>query len=287
MADLPAHLVRCARRFGLRLQPPLPGLSYNYVAPAWTVTGEEVILKTGFPDPELATEAAFLEVAPGAQTVRLLDWDETLGAMVLERIQPGTSLLAVQRQGDAAATEAALSCLRSCMLRDPSPVTPRRFPAVAHWTRVFEETERALGTSRPEVRDLLHSARRCFDHLEAESRGPWLLHGDLHHGNILLDHTRGWVAIDPKGVVGDRAYQCARFLNNPDLTSLPRSTLLDWTRVRVEILAKGFEESPRRLLGYAFVDCILGTCWSFQGREEQWVIPEMAGVLNQLLEGSH
>ena len=43
-----------------------------------------------------------------------------------------------------------------------------------------------------------------------------LLHGDLQHYNVLLDKDRGWVAIDPKGVVGELEYEVGALLRNPD-----------------------------------------------------------------------
>jgi streptomycin 6-kinase len=43
------------------------------------------------------------------------------------------------------------------------------------------------------------------------------LHGDLHHGNVLDFKERGWLAIDPKGLIGDRGFDFANIFCNPDL----------------------------------------------------------------------
>jgi streptomycin 6-kinase len=40
-----------------------------------------------------------------------------------------------------------------------------------------------------------------------------VLHGDLHHENILRSDG-GWVAIDPKGVIGEREYETGAFIRN-------------------------------------------------------------------------
>lgn len=62
---------------------------------------------------------------------------------------------------------------------------------------------------------LLEPARRIYADLAATQREPALLHGDLHHYNVLSDRARGWCAIDPKGVVGELEFELRVALRNP------------------------------------------------------------------------
>jgi len=90
-----------------------------------------------------------------------------------------------------------------------------------------------------------------------------LVHGDMHHENVLLHETRGWLAIDPKGIVGDRAYDCANTLYNPlgrpDLTQ-NKGRLLK----QVHLLSEELGIDPQRIINYAYVYGCLSSCWSLE-----------------------
>jgi streptomycin 6-kinase len=59
-------------------------------------------------------------------------------------------------------------------------------------------------------------AESLFRELIASSESPVLLHGDLHHFNILSARRQPWLAIDPKGVAGEPAYEPGALLRNPN-----------------------------------------------------------------------
>jgi streptomycin 6-kinase len=85
------------------------------------------------------------------------------------------------------------------------------------------------------------------------------LHGDLHHDNI-LSSDRGWLAIDPKGLIGDPAYEVANVFRNPmgetQLAADPR---------RIAALADAFVArlgyNRKRVLGWAAAHSALSACW--------------------------
>jgi streptomycin 6-kinase len=87
-----------------------------------------------------------------------------------------------------------------------------------------------------------------------------LLHGDLHHENIRADRERGWVAIDPKGVIGAPAHEAAWFQHNPIPGFLSMDDPRGVARRRVEILASILGADRARLLAWAFFDAVLGAC---------------------------
>ena len=128
VADLPALIAAIATRWALRVGPPFPNLSYNYVAPATRGDGAPVVLKLGVPNPELASEAAALRWYAGAGAVRLLDDDLAAGALLLERLLPGAPLLDLA--DDAAATAIAAEVMRA--LWRPAPAQ-HSFRSVASW----------------------------------------------------------------------------------------------------------------------------------------------------------
>jgi streptomycin 6-kinase len=92
---------------------------------------------------------------------------------------------------------------------------------------------------------------------------PALLHGDLHHYNVLSDRARGWCAIDPKGVVGELEYELGAALRNP----IDRPDLfakLDVVERRLEQfgLALGLDISRAR--GWCFSQAVLSAIWSLE-----------------------
>lgn len=104
------------------------------------------------------------------------------------------------------------------------------------------------------------------------------LHGDLHHDNI-LSSDRGWLAIDPKGVLGDPAYDLANFFRNPE-----HAVELAANAARVNRMADIFAErlgyQRRRILGWAAAHCALSACWDI---EDDKPITVQLAVLPHLL----
>lgn len=243
---------------------PIPNLSYNFVASAETQSGQPVILKLGVPNPELTTEAAALRVYNGHGSVRLISADLEKGALLLEKLNPGRMLHKLGDNQQEAAIAAQVMA-QVCVL----PPEDHHFPSLTDWTKVFERvlTNHQPVTAGLSVR-LIETAQFLADEMNQTATDQWLLHGDLHHFNILEDHTRGWTAIDPKGVIGDKAFQAARFFSNPIPDFLSHPDLLELTRQRTEIFSRELEIPPERLIKWAYVDCILSASWCIEDHEE-------------------
>ncbi len=275
---LPQLVDACARRWSLQVQPPFPGLSYHYVAPAVRQDGTEVVLKLGVPNPELNTELAALRFYDGQGCVRLLDADEAQGAMLLERLRPGTELITLEDDGQAAAIAAQV--IRE-LWRPLPPNHP--FPTVACWGQGFTRLrERFQGGTGPFSPELVARAEGIFAEYLASMAEPVLLHGDLHQYNILASTRRPWLALDPKGIVGEPAYEPGAFLRNP----LPE--LLTWSRParalarRIDIFAEILELERERLLGWGMAQAVLSAWWSYEDHGHGW---EPAMACAELLVG--
>ncbi|HEX8118622.1 MAG TPA: aminoglycoside phosphotransferase family protein, partial [Pyrinomonadaceae bacterium] len=109
---LPGLIEKCARRWSLKVGPPFPSLSYNYAAPAEGRRGERLVLKVGVLVAELLSEIEALRLFDGRGAVRLFDADGGWGALLLERLEPGTQLLALCEEDDGAATGAAAGVMK-------------------------------------------------------------------------------------------------------------------------------------------------------------------------------
>lgn len=276
LADLPALLHACAKRWGLALGAPF-ALSYNYVAPATRADGTHAVLKLGVPNPELSGETAALRHYAGRGCARLLDADPAGGALLIERLLPGTSLAALE--DDQAATRVAAGVMRA--LWQPPPAE-HSFVSVARWGLGFGRLRARFGGGPgPLPEPLVARAEALFAELLASSAAPALLHGDLHHDNILAAERAPWLAIDPKGVVGEPAYEVGAFLRNPieRVLRAPNPTRLLARRIAIFAEELGFERS--RLAGWGFAQAVLSAWWSIEDHGHGW---EHAITLAERLE---
>ena len=269
LLDLPALLEDCARRWSLSLAPPFPNLTFNYVAPAVMADGTEAVLKVGVPNKELRSEAAALRVFDGRGSVRLLEADPGRGLLVLERLRPGAVLTTMADEAhDDEATVIAASVMRG--LWRPAPLG-HEFPTVADWGMAFARLrERFGGGAGPLPEARVEEAEALFAELLASSAPPVLLHGDLHHDNILSAQRQPWLAIDPKGLVGEPAYEVGALLRN---LWQDRHTHLDAGRMlerRAHQLADELDLDLTRVRGWAVAQAVLSAVWGVEDNDDGW-----------------
>ena len=278
---LPSILAQCRTKWGLSTGGPSASMSLNYLEFTTTSSGQPVALKVGVPHDELFTEMEALRFYNGQRAVRLLDADRELGALLLQRLQPGTMLW--QLGDHAQETRIAASIMRELYV--PSPAT-HTLPAFSRWTkRAFHLTRTEWDPHERMPRDLIDKAECAFNKIERATTHTVVLHGDLHHENILLDKDSGWTAIDPKGVIGAPILEVGRFLQN----QLPRPPRLRKAQVheRVTILSAELGITPEAVAASGLVDCVLSHCWSFEDEAlgDDWPLGiELARVLCEIAQ---
>ncbi|WP_433226509.1 aminoglycoside phosphotransferase family protein [Actinomadura formosensis] len=257
---LPATLDAVARDWGLRLGRPFD-LSCHWVAEATPEDGGAAVLKLGPPGADhLAAEAAALAAYDGHGAVRLLAHDPARGAFLLERAVPGTPASALVPDRDEEATAAAVSVMRR-LHRTPPPDCP--LPRLETEGASLKDHLRRHPGDGPLPRHLVERAARLFDELCADPSGTVVLHGDLHHDNILRATREPWLGIDPHGYVGDPGYEAGALLYNPDPEDRD-DALLRLVPARVEQLADGLGLPPERVVAWGFVKAVLAEVWTLE-----------------------
>jgi streptomycin 6-kinase len=216
----------------------------------WKVTqtdGQPAALKLLRPgEAEEARGADYLTALGGAGAVQVL---APAGHAILMEWCGGPSLGDLVRRGqDIQATE--ILCDTVQRLHAATMAAGSLQPLAARFAPL---------TAQPQTGDLATAAILARGLIGSPSR-TCALHGDLHHDTI-LSSPRGWLAIDPKGVRGDPAYEPANAFRNPD-----RAADLIFNPARIAILADWFAQRfhlPRhRLLGWAAAQCALSILWS-------------------------
>jgi len=124
----------------------------------------------------------------------------------------------------------------------------------------------------------LARARRVAAGLLEAPRDPVLLHGDIHHGNVLDFGADGWLAIDPWGLVGERAYDYANIFPNPDLASVTA----DRFATRLAQIARAADLEPARLKAWAHAHAGLSAAWHAQDGSD----PATARAVLALIEAA-
>lgn len=188
----------------------------------------------------------------GAGAVRLFRSDRS--DSLVERAAPGHTLDArLDRMGDLASADAIGRTVQRLHARRiaarPAGLVPLEV-WFAGLINVGELADPVLARARSVAIRLLDAGAR-----------PQALHGDLHHGNLVWDEDRGWLAIDPKGLWGERAFEFAPAILNP--IARPDLVLADG---RAEALVRRFAslsgEPPERILGFAAAYAGLSAMWS-------------------------
>jgi streptomycin 6-kinase len=209
-----------------------------------------------------------LEAFDGRGVVRALE--HAGGAVLLEHLRPGTSLNSLARSGaDDEATEILAEVIAAMAPRTATDAVA----TVSDWGRSFDRHIATRDSTIP--RQLVRDAHRLFSTLFSTQAAPRLLHGDLHHDNVLFDAERGWVAIDPKGVVGELEYEIGAALRNP-YEQLDAFANVAAIERRVERFRQRLGVDVERTLQWSFAQAVLAALWAVEdgvriGPECGWI----------------
>jgi len=265
----PQTLADCARRWGLELGRPFEPVSYNYVVRATRAGGERAVLKVGFPGRDFLAEAAALRHFGGRGCARLLESDEGAGALLIERLEPGTSLVGLaNEEQDEEATVLAAGVMRE--LWRPAPER-HGFPTANAWAEGFGRLRRRFGGGcGPLPEELVVEAEELFCELLDSSGEPVLLHADLHHGNVLAAGRGRWLAVDPQGLIGEPAYEAGALLRNPLPQLFGMRRPVEILSRRLDTLAAELALDRARLRAWALAQAVLSAWWIIEDHGDGW-----------------
>ncbi len=240
---LPDVLHSLQQRWSLKLGTPFDGdeVSCAWVAPVTLRDETTAILKLGMPHMEGEHEIEGLRFWSGNPTVQLLEADDDLGAMLLERCEPGTVL----RELPETEQDVIIASLLRRLWRPPLACHP--FRPLAAMTEYWSNETLAHAEHWPDP-GLVSEGLNLFKKLSEAAPAEVLLATDLHAGNVLRARREPWLVIDPKPFVGDPAYDATQHLLNcyarlraePDETIRRFADLLnlDYERVRLWTFAR-------------------------------------------------
>ena len=210
--------------------------------------------------------ASVLKHYDGYGAVRLLQ--DQGNATLLERAVPGTPLSKlVQRGEDDQATHSLCDVIQKLHAKE---AYDGRYVSVDELQSGFKKYLISGDIQIPQ--NLVKEAQSIYAELVKSQEKPILLHGDLHHDNVLYDEKRGWLAIDPKGYVGESACEVGALLRNPrnypEISQNP-----EHMKRRVSIICERLGFERERVIAWAFSQSVLAGIWSVEdGESPGWAV---------------
>lgn len=251
LSDLPYLINDFTLRWHLSGLKPVDNLSYNYVLQGFQ-GAHPVILKLGHDIKGLHREGAALKTFEDYGAVKVLS--QANGALLLERATPGYSLKQFFPNRDDEAVTIASEVIRK--LHKMPKINLKGFPTINDWLTGLDTNHEILGQHLPKSRALGDKLLNTMNH-------STLLHGDLHHDNILATGNE-WKIIDPKGVIGEPAYEVGCFIRNP-IQNLPsHPDCLKIIMNRVDSFSRQLNFDADRILKWCFIQTVLAAVWAVE-----------------------
>lgn len=234
LSALPKLLSIISKKYNLSQIIPFENLSYNYVAKA-IYKQRNVVIKLSLDIESLKKEAIALKAFADIGAIKLLEEDD--GMLILEQAIPGTSLKDYNSSNKLEIACHIMKAMHKRLIR-----IEYSFPNIKYWLLHLDKD-----WQMPEY--YITKARILRNKLLNQSYTEYLLHGDLHHDNILL-HNGAWVVIDPKGVIGPAIFETFSFI-----TDLEKDT---------EFVAEFFGYNVQEIREWCFVRAIFSICWNLE-----------------------
>lgn len=253
-------------------------LTRTFASTIWQVTredGSSAIVKVLRDFPDVWDElrgAYFLDWRDGVGAIRLLGFSGRM--MLLEH--GGTHLLSevIAQDGDAVATEIAGEVLARLHSTSERPLPAELQPLRERFASLFAKAQADQDTGRSSAYvEAAGVAMRLLD----EPRDIRPLHGDLHHDNI-VNGPRGWLAIDPKGVLGDPGFDAGNLFFNP----LSEQAGICLKPDRIDLMARtcgqALRQRPDTILDHAIAYGCLSAAWHAEDGNGEDEAKELAVV---------
>ena len=185
----------------------------------------KILINSGFD--EDYKEMLALKLFQGENFCKLYEYSFEDKVYIMERIVPAYTLYESAPRNER--IKIAGEIFKELHKTDLSDST---FPTYSEWFEAGKEGTKNRKDCE-ELYQYLYSAERMLVDINQKYSRNLLLHGDLHHENILKNEKGGYTVIDPKGVIGDPIFDLSRFILDEfrdDLTSEPTDVIIDFVQ---------------------------------------------------------
>lgn len=260
LKNLPEQINYYEKKWNIKTSTSF-SLSYNYVCSAITVDNKKVVLKISFPNnTEFISEIEALKRFSEQVSIKIENEDLENNVVLLEQAVPGIPVSKITNDEEQVyITSQVIKKLHVQMTENDTKV----FSSINDWAKIFDMYKEKTQNNGPIPKELVNLGHGIFTDLLQENRKQYLLHGDLHNDNI-LSSSRGWLVIDPKGIIGEQEFELGAFLRNP-FYDLPKNSNHKETETRRIIqFADELCFDPERIRLWALASSIISMVWFWE-----------------------
>jgi streptomycin 6-kinase len=244
----------CEQHWKIKILEPFD-LSFNYVTRIRFGNGTEGVLKLWVPGKDCSSEINTLRIYEGVSMCKLIDCIEERGILLMERLNPGSNLKTISY--DVAAVKIAALLIKKMQRQS---VKSNNFQSISDWaTGISKLRDHFNGGSGPFPETIVKRVESLFPNLISTQKNSYLLHGDFHHGNILLSNGE-WKLIDPKGVTGEIEYEMIPFIVN----NLPDDQFERVIDTRIQTFQKELGTDSDRVYAWGLCHMLLSGWWNIE-----------------------
>jgi len=251
MADMDAY----AGKWALTSFQLVPSYSANLVFLCESERFGSAVLKlSNLSHDEILTELNTLREYDGRRFCKVFDADMENGVILEECVRPGIPLR------DESSLDKRLSVF--CSLYKGLHIAPAKsdmYPTYTQWVGRITEYMSKREDCKPLYAHMKKANDICLS-VAAQYSQTMLLHGDLHHDNILLGADGRYVIIDPKGVIGDPVFDIPRFVLN-EFEDDKNADLYNKINGIIGTLEKNLHIPNEIIRQCLYVETAMGTCW--------------------------
>jgi streptomycin 6-kinase len=273
--QLPAVIKSLSQHWSLTDINPVTNLSYNYVAKAIQNNITPVVLKISCDAQLILDEYNALKHFAGAGSIQARDMSALHNAMLLEQAIPGQLL----SEHHSINIEDTIAIYAGVVTKIATPqLTKNNYTHVRSWCAAIDRIK-----DRRIEKCHVQKAKELRTFLLSSVNNEYLCHGDLHLENIIV-HGAEWLSIDPKGVIGEMAFEAAAF-NFLDTSELFDSAMLqNKITARVAYLARALQIDNNRLLAWVFLRAIIAAQWFIEDNGDADAMLRLAAAVYPLVE---
>lgn len=265
ITNLPVIISELTSYWELKDVTPVDNMTFNYVARAKTSTNQPVILKISCDEKSLSHEIQALKYFDGNGSIRLVSHHPVHHALLLQQAVPGETLKSFYPLKIDYVMDNYVETMTKLHSKHLSKTHDYRH--ISDWLKAIDNLADHDCPSH-----LVKTAIALKNELLTSMTTEIFLHGDLHHDNILKDGNH-WLAIDPKGVIGEPEFEIAAF----DFMYIHELANMDNVKsifeARVNLLAQKAHLNLQRIKAWVFVRLILMAAWDVEDNgNPSWAI---------------
>lgn len=264
--ELPSVLAVLSKQYNLSQLEPVSNMSFNYVARGF-IKEKPIIVKLGLNNKALSKETQCLKAFESRATPKVIANKDNM--IIMECAVPGITLKEYFPWQETEATNILCNVIKD--------LHTAQIP-IGHNFYHIKDLLQTLDKEIDIPNNILNKARRLRDKLLSTTTKEVLLHGDLHHDNI-LKNDHGWMVIDPKGFIGDPAFETTAYICNPIPDLLHENNPTEIIIGRIQLCAKNLNIPEQRVKDWFYVKSVLCWAWSLEDKLDHVYWKKLLNIL--------